>query len=95
MEWRPLALALPTALALASPVCADDGHADLLGVVGDLDQGFVCPQFLPSDQARAAEIEQFARALAGIGLSYEDAVEVRRAILARHHCLPRGGGAAT
>jgi hypothetical protein len=70
-----------------SPVTVTADRDDLAKVMRELDDGFVCPQFLPSDAERETEIAQFSIALAGIGLSYEDAIKVRRAILARHHCI--------
>lgn len=69
------------------PVMVTADRDELARVMSELDDGFVCPQFLPSDAARETEIEQFSMALAEIGLSYEDAIKVRRAILARHHCI--------
>lgn len=69
------------------PVTVTADRAELVRVLETLTADFMCPQFLPSDDARRNEIERFALALAEIGLSYEDAVKVRRALLARHHCL--------
>ena len=67
---------------------------ELVRVVSELNADFVCPQFLPSQSAREQEIETFSLALAELGLSYEDAVKVRRAMLAHHHCIARSDGSA-
>lgn len=82
--------------AMTSPpqamVTAD--REELTRVVGELNAGFVCPQFLPSQSEREQEIETFSIALAELGLSYDDAVKVRRAMLALHHCIARSDGSA-
>lgn len=91
----PLLLFL-TAGATTSPpqavVTAD--REELMRVVGELNAGFVCPQFLSSQGARQQEIESFSMALAELGLSYDDALKVRRAMLGHHHCIARSDGSA-
>jgi len=67
---------------------------EFVRVVSELNTGFICPQFLPSQSERQQEVETFSMALAELGLSYDDAVKVRRAMLAHHHCLVRSDGAA-
>ncbi|KKC27259.1 hypothetical protein WP12_04250 [Sphingomonas sp. SRS2] len=70
---------------------AQSYREELIEVVRDLNSDFICPRFLSSDKDRELEIGQFSKALADIGVSYDDAVEIRRAILQRHHCIPRNG----
>ena len=76
-----------------SPAPAQSYREELVEVVRELNAGFICPQFLSNDEDRELEIGQFSEALADIGVSYADAVEIRRAILQRHHCFPRNGSA--
>ncbi|WP_235538153.1 hypothetical protein [Sphingomonas sp. Root720] len=79
-------------MIVGTPQSTDESFRDaLVRVVGDLDSGFVCPQFLGSDTARQQEIEAFATALAEIGVSYDDALEIRTRLLARHRCIPKPG----
>ena len=87
MMILPLAATSLAMIGPLPPVMVTADRDELTQVMSELDDGFVCPQFLPSDAARQNEIERFSMALADIGLSYEDAIKVRRAILARHHCI--------
>lgn len=75
----------------SAPAVAQSYRDALVEVVNALNSRFVCPQFLPSDGEREREIEHFSQALAEIGVTYADAVEIRRAILLRHHCIPKAG----
>lgn len=61
-------------------------RAGLATTLRQLDAGFVCPQFLPSDEARRVEIAAFARTLAAKGVSFARATEIRALFLARHNC---------
>lgn len=79
----PMAFALPAAPAAAR---------DLASALADIDQGFICPEFLPDDGARQAEPMAFSRALASVGptrITYRQAAYIRTKLLARHNC---GGG---
>lgn len=71
----------PAVAAAQSPA-----RAGLATTLRQLDAGFVCPQFLPSDEARRTEISQFGRALAAKGVSFAQATEIRARFLTRHNC---------
>lgn len=77
-----------TAWAVALPAQAEPGR-DLATVLAEVDQGFVCPQFLPDDAARHAELVSFSRALASVGptrITYRQAAYIRAKLLERHNC---------
>ena len=85
--------AMLNGLLLAAPAYAQP-RPDLATVLAEIDQGFVCPQFLPDDAARRAEMLAFSRALASIGpprITYRQAAYIRTRMLERHNC----GGSAT
>lgn len=85
-----IATLLASSLAAGVPPAPDESFGDaLLRVVSDLDSGFVCPQFLGSSEAREREVRHFSQSLAAIGVTYEDALEIRNRLLTRHNCLPR------
>jgi hypothetical protein len=72
----------------ALPAGAEPGR-DLATVLAEIDQGFVCPQFLPDDDARRAEMVAFSRALASVGptrITYPQAAHIRAKMLERHNC---------
>ena len=74
--------------AMASPGAAAPPR-DLASVLAMIDQGFVCPQFLPNDEARHAELVTFSRALASVGptrVTYRQAAYIRAKMLQRHNC---------
>lgn len=74
------------AVLLSGAAIAQPWPHDLTGTLRALDAGFVCPQLLPSDDARRAEIASFGRVLAASRLSYVQAMKVRRNFMARHGC---------
>jgi len=78
-------------LAVASLCLASEASAarDLGSVLTEINQGFVCPEFLPDDAARRAEIVSFSRALASVGptrITYRKAAYIRAKMLERHNC---------
>ena len=80
----------PTAAALIAAMpgiaTAQPPRTGLATVLRQMDAGFVCPQFLPSDEARRMEISTFARTLAAKGVSFAQATEIRAHFLTRHNC---------
>lgn len=74
------------ALLLSGAALAQPSPHNLTETLRALDAGFVCPQLLPSDDARRAEIASFGRVLAASRLSYVQAMKVRRNFMARHGC---------
>lgn len=82
------------ALATAAPA----GAADLPTVLAEIDQRFTCPEFLPDDAARRADMLAFSRAIASVGpkrLTYRQAAYIHARMLERHHCTPAGGAMAS
>ncbi|WP_340317153.1 hypothetical protein [Rhizorhabdus argentea] len=83
-------------IALAAAVPA--GAADLPSVLAEIDQRFTCPEFLPDDAARRADMLAFSRAIASVGpkrLTYRQAAYIHARMLERHHCTPAGGAMAS
>jgi hypothetical protein len=61
----------------------------LASTVAALDRGFICPEFLADDAARAAEQRAFSRALLASGprrISFREANYIRARLLERHGC---------
>jgi len=75
-------LAPGAAIAVPQP----PSRAALTAVLGDIDRRFVCPEFLPDDAARQAELAAFGRSLSGLKLSYAQASYIRAKMLDRHNC---------
>lgn len=83
-------------MALATAVPA--GAADLPSVLAEIDQRFTCPEFLPDDAARRADMLAFSRAIASVGpkrLTYRQAAYIHARMLERHHCTPGGSAMAS
>jgi len=79
---------LLSAAGAAAPAVAQSGR-DLSAVLAEIDQGFVCPQFRPDDEARRADMVAFSRSLATVGprrISYRQAAYIRAKMLERHNC---------
>lgn len=83
---RPWHIALVIPLSPMSPVQSQSPAASLTATLRMLDANFVCPERLPSDAARRAELASFGRTLAAKRLSYAQAVKVRMNFLERHGC---------
>ena len=89
------ALAL-VSLALISPAVAQAGtaarspRAAVVAVMSDIDQRFICPEFLAAEAARAADLAAFTRALAAIMPRPTPAQmnRVRSMLMERHNCSP-------
>ena len=61
----------------------------LVAALGAIDRNFTCPEFLPDDAARQADLTAFGQALAAVGprrLTLADATNIRVKMLVRHHC---------
>jgi hypothetical protein len=56
--------------------------------IADIDQQFACPETLPSDEARLAELKSFMAAVvkAAPQMSVPEALAVRKTMLAKHGC---------
>ena len=94
--FRWIALAA-LASATAQPAHAQVGR-DLASVIAEIDQGFVCPQFRPDDDARRADMIAFSRALATVGptrIGYRQAAYIHARMLDRHNCMPNGAAMAS
>jgi len=76
------------AMTVVTPgiAAAQSPRIGLATTLRQMDAGFVCPQFLPSDEARRMEISTFARTLAAKGVSFAQATEIRAHFLTRHNC---------
>ncbi|RYD94878.1 MAG: hypothetical protein EOP61_20795 [Sphingomonadales bacterium] len=75
-------------LLLSMPAQAPAQRA-LGPVLAEIDQGFVCPQFRPDDEARRADMLAFSRAIASVGpkkISYRQAAYIHARMLERHNC---------
>ena len=74
-------------ITLASPILA--APISLVTAVTAIDRNFTCPEFLPDDTARQADLTAFGQALAAVGprrLTLADATNIRIKLLERHHC---------
>jgi hypothetical protein len=86
-------------LALLGSAVPIGAHAQpsLASTVAALDRGFVCPEFLSDDAARAAEQRAFSRALLASGprrISFREANYIRARLLERHGCGRQPGATA-
>ena len=91
--WDVMAAGM-MALAAAVPAAA----ADLPVVLAEIDQRFTCPEFLPDDAARRADMLAFSRAIASVGpkrLTYRQTAYIHAKMLERHHCTPAGPAMAS
>ncbi len=79
--------------ALITMIAAMPGRAaetrGLGAVIAEIDQRFVCPEFLPDAEARRSELLIFSRALGSVGprrITYRQASYIRAKLLKRHNC---------
>lgn len=72
--------------ALPGIATAQSPRVGLATALRQMDAGFVCPQFLPGEEARRREISAFARTLAAEGVTFTQATEIRAHFLTRHNC---------
>ena len=87
MKMRGLRLFAAAMIATMPGIAgAQSPRTGLATTLRQMDAGFVCPQFLPSDEARRMEISTFARTLAAKGVSFAQATEIRAHFLTRHNC---------
>jgi hypothetical protein len=76
---------------IAPPAHAQIGR-NLSSVIAEIDQGFICPQFRPDDDARRADMLAFSRAITSvrpIRISYRQAAYIHARMLERHNCAQR------
>lgn len=77
-------------IAMAATIPAQAAATRGLGaVIAEIDQRFVCPEFLPDGEARRSELLSFSRALGSVGptrVTYRQASYIRAKLLARHNC---------
>jgi len=86
IERVAIGLALPASV-IASPSPA--APISLVAAVSAVDRNFTCPEFLPDDAARQADLAAFGQAMAAVGprrLTLADATNIRIKLLERHHC---------
>lgn len=58
-------------------------------VIAEIDQRFICPEFLADAAARREELLAFSHALASVGpkrITYRQASYIRAKLLERHNC---------
>lgn len=90
MRSKGLAAGIALAMLVPAPAIAGAARGALAAVLGDIDRQFTCPEYLPDDDARKAELAMFARTLSGLKLSFAQASHVRAKMLDRHNCSRDG-----
>lgn len=96
MSTRDIAAMAILSLSVASPTFAKAGataatpRSAVVAIMADIEQHFTCPEFLPDEAARAADLEAFTLALATIRPRPAPAQmnRVRSMLMERHNCSP-------
>ena len=90
MSFKAASFAMAaTIFSISVPAVPAHAARNIASVLAELDRGFVCPQFLPNDEARRADMQTFSRAIASVGpkrLTYRQAAYIRAKMLDRHNC---------
>lgn len=96
MSTRDTAALAILSLSVTSPAFAQGKTAAptprpaIVAIMSDIEQRFICPEFLPDEAARAADLAAFAQALATIRPRPAPVQmnRVRSMLMKRHNCSP-------